>query len=99
MYRFPRTLFVNNGLFDQVKHVRSEAFEAVDAYMKPDIAHLAEELFDVIHSAETGLRILDERYEVDLIAIEALVLEKNARRGYYKLTDLVETFPALEVAA
>jgi len=66
MYIFPRTRFVDSVLIeDQLKHLASEIVEARVAYTTPYIVRLAEELFDVIHSSETALRILEEKCGCD----------------------------------
>ena len=84
MFVYPPSCFVSNCLSDQVKHVRSEVDEVVAAYYgNTDIIHLAEELCDVVHSSETGLRILADRYGVDVPAVQDYVVEKNRLRGYY----------------
>jgi len=63
---FPRAKFVDdNSIEDQIKHLGSEIDEARAAYATPYIMRLAEELFDVIHSAETALRILSEKCGCD----------------------------------
>jgi len=66
MYLFPRAKFVDEiDIEDQIKHLGSEIIEARVAYATPYIVRLAEELFDVIHSAETALRILSEKCGCD----------------------------------
>lgn len=60
MYRFPRTKFVEqNTLMIQVDHISKELDEVVAAHIGGESPQrIAEELVDVIHSAETALRIL-----------------------------------------
>lgn len=84
-YHFPRVKFAGlNELGEQLKHVCSEANEAEIAYQHADINHLALELCDVIHSAETAMRILEENYGVDVEKAKDSVRKKNEARGYYK---------------
>jgi hypothetical protein len=83
MFIFPATRYVSNCLHEQIQHIESEVKEVQAAYMEPGIEYLAEELCDVIHSAETALRILADRYGVNVLDIQALVIAKNRARGYY----------------
>jgi NTP pyrophosphatase (non-canonical NTP hydrolase) len=84
MLRFPRTKFVDsNPLVTQIQHVSSEVHEAYNAGCDESLERTAEELFDVIHSAETALRILQERHGVDIEAVGRQVVDKNRERGYY----------------
>lgn len=83
MYIFPPVRFVSNALHDQIVHIISECDEVVSAYQSPEINDLAMELCDLIHSAETALRMLAERYDVDVLVVQALVVDKNQKRGYY----------------
>jgi phosphoribosyl-ATP pyrophosphohydrolase len=83
LFIFPSTKFVKNCLCDQVTHIVSETMEVQLAYEEPDHQHLAEELCDLIHSAETALRILADRYEIDVLTAQSAVIEKNRQRGYY----------------
>jgi hypothetical protein len=72
MYLFPRAKFVDEiNIEAQIKHLGSEIIEARVAYATPYILRLAEELFDVIHSAETALRILSEKCGCDASLPEA----------------------------
>ena len=82
-YTFPRTNFVDNSLFDQLEHVKSELDETIQAYLHEPIERAAEELVDLYHSVETALRIIDERY-VPIKVIIAQVEKKNRERGYYR---------------
>lgn len=84
MFTFPAARFVSNSLFAQITHLESEMNEVTEAYYTPGgIKHLAEELCDLIHSSETALRILADRYDIDVLVAMADVIEKNRRRGYY----------------
>lgn len=67
----------------QIVHVELEAAEAENALTDEEPPErVAEELMDVIHSAETALRLLPFD-EAQLDAIKRGVVEKNQRRGYY----------------
>lgn len=81
---FPRTIFVDqNGICGQVAHIATEAAEAAAETRNPDVFALAVEIMDGLHSSETGLRILQEKYGVDLNAVHDAVIRKNQPRGYY----------------
>lgn len=81
MPSFPRTNFADTtNIHDQVRHVLSEAHEA---WTTETFDHMAEELMDVIHSAETALHILSEKYDINPTASKIEVIEKNRVRGYY----------------
>ena len=89
VFRFPATRFVGENSFSaQFQHIRSEVDEVWRelevAY--PDLAdpvRVAEELLDVIHSCETGLRILQGKHGVDVWRLSVEVTLKNCHRGYY----------------
>jgi hypothetical protein len=84
LFGFPRTTFVdNNGILTQALHIHSEGKEVKELAATPDILHTAEKIMDCLHSCETGLRILKEKYGVDIDEVHTLVKEKNLRRGYY----------------
>lgn len=84
MLSFPRTHFVDRGgILNQIDHTYSEVCEALEAALTPEVGHTAEEIFDIIHSAETALRIMQESHGVDLTAAYLRVIEKNRERGYY----------------
>lgn len=84
LYHFPRVKFVDeNGIYGQVSHINSEACEAAAELGNPDIQFVAMEVMDVYHSAETALRILEEKYGVDVKALMFKVAAKNESRGYY----------------
>ena len=81
-YQFPK-ISNPNGLTNQLVKIETEAAEAVDAYAacEGDV-RVAEELMDVIHAAETALRMLGfQPLVVD--AIKEGVILKNKARGYY----------------
>lgn len=81
-YRFPAIAEPEPfGL--QLKHVRDEATEAIEAYYE-ELTHdeVAMELMDVIHAAETALRQLGMS-DSELASVRMGVVVKNERRGYY----------------
>ncbi len=83
-FNFFRTTFVDsNGIVTQIVHIASELKEVQTAMHLPDTFHLAEEIADLAHSCETALRILDEKYGIDLAEVKRFVANKNAERGYY----------------
>jgi hypothetical protein len=66
MYLFPRAIHADSlSVRDQIKHLASEIIETKMAYASPAIDSVAMELYDVIHSAETCVRMLDERHHID----------------------------------
>jgi len=78
---FPITRFARvNSIQDQCAHVLTEAQEAFD---EQDPHLKAMELYDNIHSSETGLEILRVVFGVDLEKAKADVIAKNLKRGYY----------------
>lgn len=79
--QFPETIFVKSmTIDDQCLHVVSEAIEAA---REDDPFKKAMELYDTIHSSETGLQILEDQFGVDLDHAKQEVIEKNRKRGYY----------------
>lgn len=67
----------------QLGRVRSEVIEVIDAKCNHESdERVAEELMDVIHAAETALRLLPFN-ENELDAIKRGVIEKNKARNYY----------------
>ena len=83
-FNFPRTKFAGiNGICSQVMHICSEAAEAKESSFTPDIQHTAEEVMDCLHSCETALRILQEKYGINISALRRDVERKNMERGYY----------------
>jgi len=82
-YQFPPIIFVGgNDLKLQSDHVFSEALEVTDAYDAGDHGHAVEELWDLIHSAETMIRMYQAAGH-DVWAAKYAVGEKNRQRGYY----------------
>ena len=82
---FPRTKFADeNDINKQAYHAGTEVGEVINAYQnKEGLERYAEEICDLIHSAETLLHILAEKHGVDVAAIQRQVVEKNRGRGYY----------------
>lgn len=84
LYNFPRAKFVDdNGICGQVFHLETEIAEAKAELHNPDIIPLAMEIADILHAAETAMRILEEKYGVNQRSIMELVYQKNDARGYY----------------
>lgn len=72
------------SLIMQIGRVRGEVREVVNAKLGGEgVERTAEELMDVIHAAETALRLLPLD-ELELDRIKRGVVEKNDRRGYYE---------------
>lgn len=83
-FNFPRTIFVDqNGLVGQVLHMATEQEEIEQVMLTPDIQHTAEEVMDKYHSCETALRILQEKYGINLNDLRRRVVRKNYARNYY----------------
>lgn len=72
------------SLLMQIGRIRSEVREVANAKLDGEgNERIAEELMDVIHAAETALRLLPFD-ELELDRIKRGVVEKNDRRGYYE---------------
>ena len=83
-FNFPKTRYADiNGIVAQATHIYSEALEVQQAVFASDMNHTAEEIMDCLHSCETALRILQERYNINLNALRMDVERKNMERGYY----------------
>lgn len=67
----------------QTVKVAEELVEAQEAMLDGRSADAAVEAMDVIHAAETLLRILEDEEGVDLDATYRTVVFKNRMRGYY----------------
>jgi hypothetical protein len=83
---FPKTVFVEScTINEQMEKIGTEFGEVIDALANPIINHegVAIELWDVIQSCETALRILEEQHGVDVSIVRQYVYEKNRARGYY----------------
>lgn len=84
IFSFPRVKFVDsNGIATQSSHILSEALEVEESVLKPYIKHTAEEVMDCLHSCETALRILQEKYGINVSELRRDVERKNFERGYY----------------
>jgi hypothetical protein len=89
-YQFPRTIFVSrNSLWRQWWHLLSEVLEIgkgiwLSRKTPLDYNHIAREAWDVKHSAESLLRILEQKNGVDVIGLQGSVLVGNLERGYYE---------------
>lgn len=91
-FTFPPTKWVGqNTIAQQVDKIEGELREVkaeytalvhTGKYEQMDL--LAEEVMDLYHSAETLLRILQEDFAVDLLAVGQLVYQKNLARHYYR---------------
>lgn len=88
-YQFPAMRKLDEWSFgDQVAKVSFETSELVEALlcaegdMNDILYNVAEEALDVIHSAETLLRIL-EKHGISAGTMRERVIDKNDRRGYY----------------
>ena len=83
-YNFPRIKFADeNTLHTQLQHFASEYIEIVERIEHGDMWGITEEVIDMMHSAETWLRIV-ERHGVDVDAEISKVIEKNRARNYYR---------------
>lgn len=84
IFNFPRVKFVDtNGICGQLLHLSSEAKEAIESSLTPHIYETALETMDALHSAESALRILQEKHGINLNELRRDVERKNFLRGYY----------------
>jgi len=84
IFNFPRTRFVDeNGISGQVLHMRSEQREIEAEIDTVDIMVIAGEIMDKYHSCETALRILQEKYGVNISELRLTTERKNHNRDYY----------------
>lgn len=85
MWHFPPAKkFLNCSLTAQIVQLKSEVKEVQKAcrdYGNID-DHFVMEVWDVIHSAETLLRILSKA-GIDITEPKNMVIAKNLQRGYY----------------
>lgn len=82
-YRFPAMVGLNEwDNAQQIEKIDEEANEAQRVYYESDneISY-GVELMDIIHAAETALRMNFNDSEVS--HLHELVIEKNRKRGYY----------------
>lgn len=99
-YNFPRCSCASPYMFNQAAKIAEEAREVVSAvieYNRHDadafdareqarlVNNIAMETMDVIHAAETMLRMLDGLVDVDGLREE--VIRKNRQRGYYEANE------------
>lgn len=85
-FSFPRAKFVDeNNIGQQLIHIRREVKEADDELPPAgvDVMPFAIEVMDIYHSAETELRILEEKHGVNIRDLMLEVAAKNDARGYY----------------
>lgn len=75
--------FVGLTVKEQQRAIMRENAEVVRAIHDGDPERVAEEVWDVIHAAETLLAILADR-GINVHAIRDQVEEKNRGRGYYE---------------
>ena len=81
-YQFP-AIAEPEEMSKQLQHVKAEAQEAIEAYYEESAPWtLATELMDVIHAAETALRLLG-MHDAMLNGVKRSVIAKNDSRGYY----------------
>lgn len=72
----------------QMRYVFGELTEAQKAYECEGHQRTAEELMDVLHAAETALRMLAATYVIDLDATRKRVIKGNQTKGYYQPGDI-----------
>lgn len=71
---------------------RKMADEVAEVMQGGSVAEKLLEAFDVIHATETYIRIIAERYTVNLEDSHRGVIEKNRRRGYYADSATLDSF-------
>lgn len=88
-YQFPAMKKLDEWSFgEQITKVTFETSELVEALLCTEgnmdeiLENVAKEAMDVIHSAETLLRILEKRH-VKIDSIYEGTIEKNKKRHYY----------------
>ena len=83
-YLFPATWFSEINTQDQqLNHIYSEFTEVVKA---KSVHEKVMETLDLIHSAETYLRMLEEELNEEGVSLEEAIsniIKKNEQRGYY----------------
>lgn len=81
-YRFPAMAGMEEyDALDQIEHIREEVDEAILARQDRERQSYGMELLDVIHAAETALRM--EFGDAEVCRLRERVIEKNSKRGYY----------------
>ena len=90
---FPKTIFTDNSVIDQLAHLNSEAIEFVVAYQvwlqnttQGNFNYMIDEANDFTHSLQT---LSDIDNDICKISI-ARVITKNKKRGYYVDNDNVK---------
>lgn len=88
-YQFPAMKKIDEWNFgDQISKISFETSELIEALLCTEgniddiLDNVAKEAMDVIHSAETLLRILDKRH-VNIDSIYEGTIDKNEKRHYY----------------
>ena len=88
-YQFPAMKKIDEWSFgDQISKISFETSELIEALLCTEgniddiLDNVAKEAMDVIHSAETLLRILDKRH-VKIDSIYEDTIDKNEKRYYY----------------
>jgi NTP pyrophosphatase (non-canonical NTP hydrolase) len=80
---FPRLKFAaENGLVEQLSHIKSEVMEVDLAFYNEPIERVAEELADLMTSAKTALDIIERQFGIHPLDVLVRVQEKNRLRGY-----------------
>jgi hypothetical protein len=91
---WPETKFAReNSIADQLEHVFSEVEEVKQALKTPDIDIMAVdmEIFDLHHSLETFIRLLQRFESPEYVQhIRECVIKKNRKRGYYKIKGVID---------
>ena len=86
IFRFPPITCRPKTFAEQINKIYEEVQEVIDAYAHAGSCKaVGIELMDVIQSCETALDMLPFTDE-GLEKLRAETIEKNARRGYYKVT-------------
>ena len=82
-FNFPLCTKHEKTVSEQLEHLQSEVIETMHAwYTGESVYDVGTELLDVIHAAETTLRMLNfTNYELN--DLKDRVIQKNAERGYY----------------
>lgn len=83
-YNFPPCK-AERDLTRQCKHLVMEAKEALAEAKRGNIIDCRLELMDVIHCAETALRMIENEDEHCNTEAKATVILKNKKRGYYEI--------------
>lgn len=78
----PATKFMSNPVKEQLKKIKEELAEVMQAYQNESKERIAEELVDVQQACETALAMLGLSEE-ERNKMRKKVLLKNASRGYY----------------